>query len=219
MSTDKLEFHLTATVVGLHEITSNPNAKDRGYVTPTQLRDYLRRKKSEGYSFVQLDGAFETRARQTKNLLITLDDGYLGNYEHASVFEDEGAPAVFYIHPSSIGSPNGAYPKMSWAQVMSLSERSIFEIGSHSWQHRELTKLSTAQLRDDFARTNQAIRQRTGITPRSIAYPSGAWDQEVTAAASQHYQCGFSYGSRSGARNQRFALPRLSMHQSNVNSI
>lgn len=219
MIPDTLEAYLTATVVGLHEITTTPSAKDRGYVKPSQLRSYIRRKQAEGYSFVQLDGAFESRPRPTNNLLITLDDGYLGNYQHASVFQDEGAPAVFFIHPSSIGSPHGAYPKMSWAQVMSLSERSIFEIGSHSWGHRDLSTVSAGQLREDFARTNAAIRKRTGISPRAIAYPSGAWDHDVTTAASQYYQCGFSYGTRSGSRTQRFALPRVSMHQSNVGSL
>lgn len=214
--------HLTATAIGLHEVTPTPakNAKgqvDGGYVTPNQLAGYIRRKRAAGFQFVSLDGAFGGSPGTTKTILMTFDDGYLGNFQYAApVLRQEKVPAVFFIHPDTIGSTEGAYAKMSWAQAAQLAGDPLFEIGSHSAFHQDLRTVDLAALRQNFHHTNAAILRHTGQLPRAIAYPGGYHDTDVGTAAAAHYQCGFSYGREPSSLAWRFALPRIAIYQSNI---
>ena len=216
--------HLTATVIGLHEVTTTPargasGRVDGGYVSPSQLAEYVRRKRAAGFRFVSLDGAFGSRAGTAKAILMTFDDGYLGNYQYAAaVLREHSVPAVFFIHPDTIGSTEGAYDKMSWSQAAELASDSLFEIASHSAFHQDLRNVAPRGLQQNFAHTNTTIAQNTGQHPRAIAYPGGYHDAEVSAAAASYYQCGFSYGREPSSLDTRHALPRIAIYQSNIAS-
>ncbi|MEV0200930.1 polysaccharide deacetylase family protein [Nonomuraea sp. NPDC050691] len=55
------------------------------------------------------------------------------------------------------------------------------ELGNHSWSHRDLTRLTAAQVRDDLRRTDEAIRKAAGVTPSVVRPPYGAVNAVVRA--------------------------------------
>ncbi len=57
------------------------------------------------------------------------------------------------------------------------------EIGNHSWDHPDLTKLGAAELQRQIARTDAAIVNAVGERPVFVRPPYGAANQAVAKAA------------------------------------
>lgn len=52
-------------------------------------------------------------------------------------------------------------------------------IGNHTWDHRDLTRLSTSGIRREVVRGGRGIRSATGVTPRCMRPPYGATNASV----------------------------------------
>ena len=55
------------------------------------------------------------------------------------------------------------------------------EIGNHTWSHRDLTRLTPAEIKDQIDRTDQVIKAATGHRPSFVRPPYGAFNQTVRA--------------------------------------
>ena len=53
------------------------------------------------------------------------------------------------------------------------------EIGNHSYNHKELTKLSSAELMDQITKTQDAVIAATGITPKLMRPTFGSYDDNL----------------------------------------
>ncbi|AXG81782.1 polysaccharide deacetylase family protein [Streptomyces paludis] len=56
------------------------------------------------------------------------------------------------------------------------------ELGSHSWEHRDLSKMSAGEVRADLDRTDAAINKITGSDPTVMRPPYGAHNATVDGA-------------------------------------
>lgn len=52
-------------------------------------------------------------------------------------------------------------------------------VGSHTWDHRDLTGLTPAAQRRELERSAEAVRAATGSDPVLVRPPYGAWDDSV----------------------------------------
>ncbi|MFF4616996.1 polysaccharide deacetylase family protein [Nonomuraea jabiensis] len=108
---------------------------------------------------------------RVKCVALTFDDGpgpytdtllaYLAAYH---------AHATFFV----VGSNVVAYPG-----VLHRTVAAGHEIGNHTWSHPDLTRLSPARVRSQLGRTDQAIRAVTGVVPRLVRPPYGAFNGTV----------------------------------------
>jgi peptidoglycan/xylan/chitin deacetylase (PgdA/CDA1 family) len=57
------------------------------------------------------------------------------------------------------------------------------EIGNHSWSHPQLSSMSEAGVRDQLQKTHDAIVQSTGVTPKLLRPPYGAFTARQRAWA------------------------------------
>lgn len=57
------------------------------------------------------------------------------------------------------------------------------EVANHSWSHPQLTALSPAGVRSQVRRTNQAIKEASGVEPKMFRPPYGATNAMVAKAA------------------------------------
>ncbi len=117
---------------------------------------------------------------------LTFDDGDADNFAAASVLQQAGLHATFFI-PSGLVGHTGY---MTWDQLLALQAAGN-EIGGHSLDHVKLQGLGTADLQHEICddRTNLVSH---GLTPVSFAYPFGNYDPSVKAMLKQ---CGY-LGSR-----------------------
>ncbi len=115
--------------------------------------------------------------RRLRCVALTFDDGP-GAYtaELVRMLEAAKAPATFFM----IGGQVDASPTLARRVA-----RGGFEIGSHTYSHPDLTRLSEAELDDQLERTNQALLRATGHRPVLLRPPYGARDTTVDQAAAR----------------------------------
>ena len=101
-----------------------------------------------------------------KVIALTFDDGP-GPYtaQLLDILDQHGAKATFFLIGSKVSSQANV--------VRSIHARG-HQLGNHSWSHPELPKLPVDQIAGEIDRTNDAIKQATGVTPTVMRPPYGA---------------------------------------------
>ena len=112
-----------------------------------------------------------TPANPGKVIALTFDDGP-GPYtaQLLDILDQHGAKATFFL----IGSKVSAQ-----ADVLRRMHARGHQLGNHSWSHPELPKLPVGQIAGEIDRTNDAIKQATGVTPTVMRPPYGAVNSAV----------------------------------------
>lgn len=106
-----------------------------------------------------------------------------------------------HAHPEELAT-------LDWDGLGELAERG-FEIGSHTKTHARLTTLSDAELRAELLESRARVQDELGVPCRFLAYPYGAHDERVRAAARRSgYEAAFALPGRT-ERTDLFALPRV----------
>lgn len=115
---------------------------------------------------------------------LTFDDGP-GRHTAAvlDVLERSDVPGVFFV----LGSLASARP-----ELLRRAAANGHQVANHGETHAAMTRLTSAQIRMEIRRTDQAIR-RAGVTPLPLLRPPyGAWDgpggRVAGAAAAEGYR-------------------------------
>jgi peptidoglycan/xylan/chitin deacetylase (PgdA/CDA1 family) len=123
--------------------------------------------------------AFVAGRRQLPDgaILVTIDDGVRSVYTRARpILAHYGIPAVMYAAAGLISSdlpgPTDDEPYMTWDELNALTEAGL-TIGSHSYSHRSLGKISLTEARDEAERSRDMLESRLGRPVLSFAYPYG----------------------------------------------
>jgi peptidoglycan/xylan/chitin deacetylase (PgdA/CDA1 family) len=183
---DALLLHNAAVVVAFHRIddTEDPDGLTLG---PDMFERYCRffRRHFRVTSLGELVDRLEQGRTVSRHLVLTFDDGYLDNYEHAApVLERLGLPATFFVVTQWIGTdvvawwdrPLGApHPWMTWEHVRSLHRRG-FEIGAHTRTHADLGRVSDADAVDEIFGARRDLEMQLGAPVDLFAYPYGGRD-------------------------------------------
>jgi len=109
-------------------------------------------------------------------LALTFDDGPSAHTERLlDVFAAHGGKGTFYVVGNMIDNRPNALRRMA---------AEGHEIGGHSWNHRQLTKLGREDLTDQIMSTRAKIYEVTGVDPATMRPPYGSYNdlvKEVTA--------------------------------------
>lgn len=211
-------------VLAYHTIEDVTDRVLRPYsVLPEQFERQLVALAAAGFRFVGPDeflGGLDGRPVPDRSILVTFDDGYVSNYEHAApVLERMGIPAVLFVVTGQIGGENawdsaagGArLPLMAAEQLVELAGRG-WEIGAHSHTHAHLSTLHPGALARELAGPRRELAQLGLPAPRLLAYPYGEHNALVRrATARSGYTAAFALaGLRATAdADNRYAVPRI----------
>lgn len=115
---------------------------------------------------------------QGKVIYLTFDDGPSAHTKPVlHLLEKYGAKATFFL----VGQNAVAHPELA---------RSVVEqghaVGSHTWNHRDLRRLSARRLNGQIIRTSNALRRVTGQPITCLRPPYGAVNREVRRAVRAH---------------------------------
>ncbi|MFB4312762.1 polysaccharide deacetylase family protein [Actinomadura sp. 21ATH] len=111
---------------------------------------------------------------RVKCLALTFDDGP-GEYT-GQVLDDlrgHGVRATFYMLGQNVGAHRGLVRRMALEG---------HEVANHSWSHADMTGLSSGAVRSEVKRTQDAIKQASGVAPTSFRPPYGSTDARVGKA-------------------------------------
>lgn len=107
-----------------------------------------------------------------KCVALTFDDG---PGEHTDqlldMLSEYDARATFYV----LGQLVGEFP-----EVLERMDTEGHELGNHTWKHDDLATMSAEEVREDIARTNEAVQEVTGSEPPTVRPPYGSLNDVVS---------------------------------------
>ena len=163
-----------------------------------------------------------------RTLAVTFDDGFRSVVELAlPILERLGLPGTLFVPTDHVGTAGPmAWPGIdrwlggphehelagvSWEQLAGLAGTG-WEIGSHTCSHPLLPRLDDEAIQRELAGSRDAVEARIGTPCRSLAYPYGAVDGRVVAAAGE---AGYSAAAGLPARLHRpdpLSWPRVGIY-------
>lgn len=117
-----------------------------------------------------------------KCVALTFDDGPAPYTDRLlRILNDADARATFFL----IGNKVAADP----AAAARIAEAGM-EIGSHTWEHPDMTAIPAEDVPAQFSKATDAIRAATGVTPTLWRPPGGLTDDAVNRQAAEAGQAG-----------------------------
>lgn len=181
---------------------------------------------SLGYSAVNISTACGDMAgrepRQRSMIGMTMDDGYMDNYEIAApVLNRFGFTATVFIVGSYVGKTNEWMERngfqsrrlMGWEEIRSLAMMG-FEIGSHTLSHPDLRHISDRDLAREVGDSKKMIEDKIGRAVDSFSYPHGLMDARVkdaVARAGYRFACTTNSGFNRPGKD-RLVLRRMEVY-------
>lgn len=128
---------------------------------------------------------------------LTFDDAEIGHYAVAAyLLKQYGFGATFFVCEFPLRSPHQKTQYMDWPQIKELNDMG-FEIGNHTGHHRNMTKLTEAEKRDEVSFIETKCREWNIPKPVSFAYPGNRADSaSVALLAGMGYRFARVGGSR-----------------------
>jgi peptidoglycan/xylan/chitin deacetylase (PgdA/CDA1 family) len=162
-------------------------------VSPQRFADQLAALRALDCSVVPLSAYVAYRRGEAplppRAVVLTFDDGYLDNYEHAfPILQAFGCGATIFLVSSLLGGTNAwdadepRTPLLGLCHVREM-QRAGVDFQSHTATHARLTALAPPCARRELAESRDALQQLLGTPVHSVAYPWGAGDAAVQALA------------------------------------
>ena len=153
-------------------------------------------------------------------LVITFDDGWLDTYELAAPeLHALGLPATIFATVKYVQAGAAGEPFATSGQLGELA-RNGFEIGSHTWSHRELIGVEGRDLEREVSDSRTWLEDALGGPIVSFAYPRGKYDATVANAVRQAYRSAVTVNPGYCRPGVDLALlPRIGIHDDMTNSL
>jgi len=112
---------------------------------------------------------------RAKCVALTFDDGPMpGTGELLDILARQHVKVTFFL----IGRNAATYP-----DLVRREAAEGHELANHSWSHTDLGRASGAKVESELARTQDAIRKASGVTPLLMRPPYGSTDTTVAGVA------------------------------------
>lgn len=188
-------------------------------LSPAVLESLLDALVASGHRVVSL-AELLARPGVPDQVALTFDDGLASVVEEAlPILARRHIVATVFVVTDYLGrtndwpgQPAGAprLPMMGWEELEALTEAG-WGVGSHTVSHPDLTTLTPDRLDAELGCAAEVIEGRLGVTPVALAYPYGAMNDSVVAAAARHHSWAVStrLAPLDQALDVPLALPRL----------
>lgn len=201
-----------------HGVADVPLRRDvHGIFTrPRDLRRHIARLRSWGYGLLPFGewALLATTGGAGGSACLTFDDGLEDNLTTLlPLLRELDVPATVFVASAWLGGP---HPDAPWAPILdadgvrALAEAGV-EIGAHSAEHSDLTKLPYDEVVADILRGRQELEAVLDRPVPLLAYPYGAVSDETVRAARA---AGFLYACDTGGHgsfDEPLRLPRQAM--------
>jgi peptidoglycan/xylan/chitin deacetylase (PgdA/CDA1 family) len=141
---------------------------------------------------------------QERLFAITFDDGYRDNLTAAlPLLERYEMPATIFMVAGLIGEEG----YLTAEDLRTLSAHPLITIGSHTLNHRHLTRISANEARHEISESKRVLEEVTGRKVDLLAYPYGDANPAIEALSED---CGYRAAwSVWNGLNTRYSLWRV----------
>jgi peptidoglycan/xylan/chitin deacetylase (PgdA/CDA1 family) len=184
-------FGAAASRVRILYYHSISDAPIRSSVSPGAFESQLEYLVRGGYTLLSLSQAIDRLASDTafgdRSAVITLDDGFQDNYEHAlPILTRLKVPATIFLTVGYIGT--GRLPTLTrtdfmprpldWREVKEMQAQGI-EFGSHTITHPMLSQVPLDVARREIGESKRMLEDRLGTDVPFFCYPRGDVNEAV----------------------------------------
>lgn len=185
-----------------HNISPDPSTGSIGHrMEPETFERQMRYLKEHDYHTVDLGAVLDYyqkgAALPEKPIVITIDDGYQGNYYYAyPALKKYGFTATIFVVSNIVGGLNefdikaGLKPPtrmLTWEQIKEMDAAGI-TIGCHTLDHAHLSKVSPAEARRQIVECKQKLEEVLGQEVQFFCYPYGEYNPYTLQVLRE---CGF----------------------------
>lgn len=113
------------------------------------------------------------------SISVSVDDGHPLDLKTAEILRSKNIKAIFYIPiKNSIGRPT-----LDKKQIKKLSQDPLFEIGGHTYNHIDLTKIPLNEAEEEMRTGKEALENIIGKEVTTFAWPWGKCNRELVILA------------------------------------
>lgn len=197
-------------VLCYHDV--NPKQTNDMLLDPNKFEEQMKYLKTNNYVSLTMSELYgflrENKKIPKKSVVITFDDGYIGNYKYAyPILKKYNMHACMFMISDML--TNSLY--VNEDQLKELSDSNVFEIQSHTAMHEDLTSLSKDRQIDTMKKSKEKLESITNKTVEFLAYPYGKSNKDTrTAAKETGYKLGFSLdGAMADKSDNDYNIDRL----------
>jgi peptidoglycan/xylan/chitin deacetylase (PgdA/CDA1 family) len=166
---------VTVPILLYHRIDVSP-INSRYYVPPEKFEAQMKLLHDWGYTSITttmlIKAITEGAELPPRPFLLTIDDGNLDNYLNAfPIMQKYGFTGTLYLVSNYVGADG----YMDVEQVLEM-HKAGWEVGSHSLNHFDLTKIGPDRARDEVIRSKKVLEEMLGVAVLTFAYPFGAYN-------------------------------------------
>lgn len=142
-----------------------------------ELQEQVKQFKDNGFKFVSFSDMINNKITGTKNILITIDDGYQSAYDaYKTVLKPNGIAPLFAIYPGVISHKKIS---MKWEQIKELANEPGVTIAAHGFYHlyvnEKLYKKNQKEFEDEIFKVKKVLEEKTGKKITTYCYPFGLY--------------------------------------------
>ncbi len=149
-------------------------------------------------------------------LTLSYDDGVIQDKRLVAILDKYGLKGTFNINTGLFADPNEVFPpetvhrRLTRQECIDLYDTSRHEVAVHGVHHPFLTEMSQPCVTAEVLEDRKTLEEMFPVTVRGMAYPFGAYNDEVLAALKT---CGIAY-ARTVESTHGFDLPSqwLTLH-------
>ena len=159
------------------------------------------------------------KSTSERMVALSFEDGYGSVCEYAwPIMERYGFWGTVFVVAGYVGKENRwdanfggrRFRHLSWKELRALSAAG-WEIGSHTWSHRDLTALTRDEVVRELRESKQLLEDTTGVSVETLSYPFGRYDERVRDAAMEvGYRAGCAFFPR---RDDPFTMAQTAIYR------
>jgi peptidoglycan/xylan/chitin deacetylase (PgdA/CDA1 family) len=209
-----------------HQISDDVQPRFRNYTaTIKAFREQMRVLKLLNYESITFNKLLDCREGKAqlprKPIIITFDDALEDAIDNSvPILESFGFKAVYYVTTGYVGTKsdwmipevNLVFQVASWPKIMNLNSLG-FELGSHSVTHPHLNEVPADECFRELTGSRQTLEDILGHEVRHMAYPHGAFNENVKdlAYASGYYTAATCEPTFAKLSDDLLSLPRFNI--------